>query len=96
MSWSAQTTIPKGSTPEYFCNALEKMEVRGNEDCPEERKVAFEAALLATSAILDHGSLGYAQDHSWNIHLSGHCNPKHEKREGWANDCMTISISQGP
>lgn len=51
----------------------------------------FEAALHAAQSVLASGAVGSTPV---IVALSGHANPGHVKREGWANDTVTISISQ--
>ena len=40
------------------------------------------------------GALGDPMKHKFSVSLVGHANPGHEPAEGWANDSVTISISQ--
>jgi hypothetical protein len=49
------------------------------------------ARRLATTAI-DSGVIGEGKD--YRISLAGHANPNHEPVDGWANDMLSINISQ--
>ena len=51
----------------------------------------FDAALTAAQGILASGAVGHT---ACSVTLSGHANPGHEKRPGWANDTIVVSISQ--
>jgi hypothetical protein len=51
----------------------------------------FEAALSAAHGILASGAVGTA---ACSVTMSGHANPNHEKRPGWSNDAIVVSISQ--
>jgi hypothetical protein len=51
----------------------------------------FEAALAAASGILASGAVG---DTACSVTLSGHANPHHAKRPGYANDAIVVSITQ--
>lgn len=84
MSWGATYTVV-GNEGQY------KIEPSGvNSD---EAKEQFDKAILLVRNIIDSEVLG-DRDLSYRVNLSGHANPKHEKTPGWANDCLTISISQ--
>jgi hypothetical protein len=58
-----------------------------------EAKEQFEAAAAAAQALVDSGVVGSA-DKRLSIVLSGHANPGHEPRSGWASDTVTVTISQ--
>jgi hypothetical protein len=51
----------------------------------------FEAALHAAQSVLASGAVGETPVF---VTLAGHANPGHRKRDGWANDQISISISQ--
>lgn len=42
--------------------------------------------------IIDSGAVGEGE--KFNITLSGHANPGHQPREGWATDMVSVSVSQ--
>lgn len=49
-------------------------------------------ALSLVKEIAASGVVG--TDKKFILSLSGHANEDHEPKSGWANDCMTIQISQ--
>lgn len=51
----------------------------------------FEAVLNAVRIILQRKVVG---DALVNVTLSGHANPGHRPRQGWANDAIHISVVQ--
>jgi hypothetical protein len=59
---------------------------------PEEND-QVEAAHKAAEAIIASGSAG-AEGKDFFISLSGHTNPNHEPRPGYANDCISVTVSQ--
>lgn len=54
----------------------------------------FEAATTAVGEIIDSGVVGDPSKHRFNVNISGHANPDHEPCDEWANDCVSIHISQ--
>jgi hypothetical protein len=50
-------------------------------------------AKVMTNSIIVSGVVG-DKDKEFYVNLSGHANPDHEPKEGWANDMISISISQ--
>jgi hypothetical protein len=50
----------------------------------------FDAAMEATRALVKHAVVGAG---NVNVTLSGHANPGHRPRKGWANDQVTVSVS---
>lgn len=99
MSWSTRFEIPKNSgiadngIHEFVDRAI-NLKITGNENCLEEREAAIDAALDAVEDVLVSGALGDMEEHEWQIGLSGHCNPMNSPVEGYANDCINISIVQ--
>ncbi len=49
----------------------------------------FDAALAAASS----GMTRVVGKGKVNVILSGHANPRHEPREGWANDYVSVHVS---
>jgi hypothetical protein len=94
MSWSVQTTSQTAATIEAAARQLfatQQSTVSGTEEERAATAEQFEAALAAAQAILASGAVG---DTPVLVNLSGHANPGHTKRPGWANDTVTISIAQ--
>lgn len=52
-----------------------------------------DAAIAAAKSIASSGAIG-APDASFAVQLSGHANPSHAPVPGWANDCVTVYITQ--
>lgn len=62
-----------------------------NPECADQ----FDAAEQAVRAIIDSGACGPDYDASrYYVTLSGHSNPDHAPREGYANDCVAVTVSQ--
>lgn len=85
MSWSASATdidpaAIDGIEPPY--------PVEG-EPAEQLAKAKELAALLA-----DSGVVGDPAEHRFNVALSGHANPDHEPAEGYANDTVSVTVSQ--
>lgn len=51
------------------------------------------AARNAAVAIMASGAVG-GEGKDFVVSLSGHGNPGHEPTRGWANDCVTVNVSQ--
>lgn len=90
MSWSVGATADnlESDAREKFNAFLNNY--NANEGEIEATKEQFEAALSAAKSIVDSGAVGSAK----YVNLSGHANPGHTPRDGYANDILTISISQ--
>ena len=58
-------------------------------DCEEQKNVARHAA----EEIIASGAVG-GEGKDFTVNISGHANPGHEPAAGWANDCITVSITQ--
>lgn len=54
----------------------------------------FEEAKEAAVQLVSSGCFGDPKRFYFNITLGGHSNPDHEPLAGWANDCVSIYISQ--
>lgn len=50
----------------------------------------FEAALNVARVLLLRKVVG---DGNVNVTLSGHANPSHRPRRGWANDAVTVTVT---
>lgn len=55
----------------------------------------FRLARGVADVIVQSGHVGDPDRFLFNIALSGHVNPNHEPRDGWANDTVTVNVSQG-
>lgn len=91
MSWSGNTTIPKGGD---YRQAVDEISIAGNDDCPEERDRAAAAAKEAAITLLESGVLGPANDYTWQVNLSGHATPGNQPKPGSTPDCLTVTVGQ--
>jgi hypothetical protein len=83
MSWGATYTInPDGKSE------IENFSVKGP-DAVE----AFEAASNLADYLVEKGVVGDITK-TFKVSLSGHANPDHEPKSGWANDFVQITITQ--
>lgn len=103
MSWSGHCTVelPADGSEETdaevsarVADALNGIEIHGNDDCPEERKKAFRAAVFTAIGLVTSGAYGAPRTHAFYVTVAGHCNPGNEPRSGWSNDCVNISVTQ--
>lgn len=85
MSWSVYGTVKLGHVDSP---TLREQALAQNPECGDQFDKVMEAAL----DIMYSGIVG-GQAKEFYITLSGHSNPNHEPREGWANE-ITIQISQ--
>ncbi len=44
--------------------------------------------------LIHSGSVGDPAKYIFNVNLNGHCEPGHEKRDGYSSDHMSINVSQ--
>lgn len=82
MSWTASLTYEDGNLV-----ASTSSNVNGTETNEQ-----YEAALGAVDALINTGAVGHHK--KFAVHLSGHGNENHEPAPGWANDSISISITQ--
>lgn len=48
------------------------------------------AAIAVAKSLVDSGTVGGSV---FNVTVSGHANPDHKPRSGWANDALTVAVS---
>ena len=91
MSWSFNALIEdKASAHEVLETQAETYFSQLNADSVQEMAEQAAKAVAAADDLLDViGTEG-----PWNVSLSGHANPEHGRRGGWANDAVSISISE--
>jgi len=92
MSWSASLKEPillKDLTMDSF--TFTPQTGNGAQESSEQ----FERAFHAAGDLLDTGALG-GDDKKFVVSLAGHANEGHEPVQGWANDYISISITQAP
>jgi hypothetical protein len=89
MSWTL--TYPNGVRRNSSLDDLNKNEVIG--DLSEEGLEQVRQAKVMANSIIVSGAVGNG-DKVYYVNLSGHANPNHEPKEGWANDMITVSVAQ--
>jgi hypothetical protein len=87
MSWSL--SINPHDSIEETRSAIEHTEP--SSPLPEESLEQLRAAKVAVADLLDSGCVGGPPV---LISFSGHANPGHRPAEGWANDYVSITITQ--
>lgn len=87
MSWSATYTVDP-SASEDIVVPLNRSNVESIE-----HQEQHDAALLAAIQALTSGAVG-RPDKKYNVNISGHGNPEHEPTPGWANDFISIQVTQ--
>ena len=90
MSWSLNTgTFRFEDSLEAIKGAEYLPQPDAPEACEEQVKAAKEAALelIGSRALVGPGKLV-------QVYASGHANPDHEPRPGWAADFVSVTVSQ--
>lgn len=94
MSWSVSTGQQRPQEIERAIKELEAPEdvASWNQDYGDQ----LEAAKKAAIAILRSGAVGdpKGENRDYIVTLSGHSNPGHAPRPGFANDTVTVTVSQ--
>lgn len=85
MSWFYSTVIEAGSDLD-----AEDIQTKIREQNPDGLD-QLDAAIMAAELLMDSPSLGDAKE--YYVSMSGHANPGHKPREGWANDAITVSVA---
>jgi hypothetical protein len=86
MSWSVSGELLHESLD---FGAMKEAALVQNPECADQ----FDAVSYAVKDLINSAAIG-AWGKRFNVAMSGHSNPNHEPRDGWANDAVTISISQ--
>jgi len=81
MSW--------GATLKYKDGLFETVH-EGNVEINEHRE-QYANALNLAKALIDSGAVGEGE---FNVSLSGHGNPDHQKTPGWGNDFVSVQVTQ--
>lgn len=98
MSWSVwNVAIPEAGAPTRDTVALVFGAIdRTDEDSPTypkwevtEVKEQLEAACAALDELIASGAVGAGP---WTANLSGHANPGHERREGFAAESINVTL----
>lgn len=85
MSWSKSYTGRK---------AFDKDEGSGGGLESDEAKAQLVVARKAAKLVLNTGKVGKGRGKDFSVSLSGHANPGHEPKEGWANDTISVVVTQ--
>lgn len=64
-----------------------------DEDLSAEAKEQVDLALKTANAVIAHAAIG-GREKDYAVSLSGHANPGHAPTSGYANDCITVTVSQ--
>jgi hypothetical protein len=88
MSWSAKYTVNPNAEQSEIVTEVH----RSNLDS-EEHQHQHDAALMAAVQALTTGAVGRPEK-TYDVSISGHSNPDHEPAEGWANDFISIQVTQ--
>lgn len=88
MSWHVTKTIDGNSQEDEFA-LLRREALTQNPECGDQ----FDAAWTAACAIVGSGAAG-APGKKYIVALSGHANPGHEPRPGWATDTIGVTVTQ--
>jgi len=91
MSWSKLIQVPAGQTLDQIRDTITAVPAIGNDS--KERDEQVETAAQAVLAVIDSGVVG-EPGAGFYVTLSGHANPNHQPASDWANDWLSISISQ--
>jgi hypothetical protein len=59
-----------------------------------EMKEQFDVAYDAAKKVIESGSVGDQKGKDFAVYLSGHANQNHEPSIGYANDSISVSVSQ--
>lgn len=96
MSWSGSVDIPKGTTD--TAALIDGITIAGNDQALPERdaqvQIAKEAAKHLIGAVCPTGTPEDTPEIGFRVSMSGHANPGHKPTNGYANDCVNLSISQ--
>lgn len=88
MSWSTIAVSVGGDSVDKDLEAL----VAQGQEGPEVDR-SLEAVKQAAADLIRSGVVGNPS-HTFRVAAGGHVNPGNEPAEGWANDCLNLSISQ--
>jgi len=88
MSWHVSATI-EGDSPKDELGALRREALTQNPEAGDQ----FDAARDAAIHIMAQGAVG-GPGKKFVVIMSGHSNPDHEPRPGWATDVITVSVTQ--
>jgi hypothetical protein len=88
MSWS--TSLRGNAADVRKCESTSPPNLDGG---PREQ---FEKARELAAQLIESEAVGDPEHNIFAVSLNGHANPGHVPAEGYANDMITISVSQAP
>ena len=96
MSYSFSLDVTEGTEHAAIIDAVSSkgiavIETLSDPTRPEMDEHVY-AAASAVAGIIGAGCFGRGR--TVNVYISGHAEPDHEKRDGWSQDAMTITLSQ--
>lgn len=89
MSWHVSATF-NGDSARRELDALRESVLAQNPEAGDQ----FEAARSAALGIILVSAVGWAAKCRFHVVMSGHANPDHAPRDGWANDMINVSVGQ--
>lgn len=89
MSWSIDYKVEDGDISESEQDRL----VQIGTNLSTEALQQFTTSVLVAAGIIDDGLVGNSTGH-FQVSISGHANEGHKPTPGWANDMITIRVSQ--
>lgn len=93
MSWNLSFVVESDQDPgEAFDTAYEKSKETGNTFSDETRE-QLDCARAVVEQIVDSGAFGNDKKR-FQVTLSGHANEHHEPKKGWANDTISVYVTQ--
>lgn len=92
MSYSFTVAAPRGELRTKLDEAVAVVE-RSDTDADEERREHLVAALGCVHDLVD--AVGRSDDDVF-VSVSGHANPDHAPRGGWADEVITINVTAKP
>lgn len=90
MSFSLSVTAVHPDVEAAVADAAARYDLSGN-DAPDETRQLLDgvAKLAANAAEVAHLQPG----DTVAVSISGHANPEHKPRDGWANNTVTVSVT---
>lgn len=93
MSWGVSYTVANRDLTEESDAKLNQYLTDVVEGLSDEAKHQVVVAMLNVITLIESGAIGDPAE-SYNVTISGHANPNHERTPGWSNDGLSISIYQ--
>lgn len=94
MSWSIGPLVVTAENSVEKIEAAAEAFIVGYNDTDEGKQATAEHMSAAGDAVDDLLTSGVLGNGEFKVTLSGHANPGHEKRVGWADDYISIRVEQ--